>query len=230
MNSDSFAGLTGLLPGNPTYRNNLLPQTGMGTTETLISMATDTSLTTGVAAFVRVPLQTDIIGSNSPLDANENNAGMGGNLGRPGQDYRGARPYFNSNSFNGRPIVLQASGYFTTSAAAGGTGHALNFYQATAANGAQLTTKSTVFSASTGTALAAGNYNYLIQVNLIWDAVSQSLGGWAEGIVGGNYTARTAITPITVASPTNLFFFSSVKFNSGAANTITPVELNLSQV
>jgi hypothetical protein len=229
MNSDTFAGLSGVLTGNPTYRNNLLPLTGLGTTETVVNMATDSSLTTGVAAFVRAPLQTDIIGSNAPLDQNENGSSMGGNLGRPGQDYRGARPYFNSNSFNGRPFCLQASGYFTTSAVDSATAHAINLYQATAANGAQLTTKNTIFSALSSATLAAGSYNYLIQVNLVWDAVSHLLNGWAEATVGGTYTVRTALTPITIASPTDLFFFQSVKFNTGAANTITPVELNLSQ-
>jgi hypothetical protein len=228
MNSDTFAGLSGVLTGNPTYRNNLLPLTGLGTTETLVNMATDSSLTTGVAAFVRAPLQTDIIGGNAPLDQNENGSSIGGNLGRPGQDYRGARPYFNSNSFNGRPIILQASGYFT-SATTTTTAHQINLYQATAANGAQLTTKNTIFSALSSATLAAGNYNYLIQVSLIWDAVSGKLNGWAEANVGGTYTARTALTPITVASPTDLFFFQSVKFFNGAANTITPVELNISQ-
>lgn len=228
MNGDTFVGLSAAQSATQYYRNNLLPLTALGTVETIFTMAADTA-STGVNAFVQVPLATDIRGSQAPIDANSNQAVLLGNLGRPGQDYRGARPYFNSNSLNGRPLVLQSSGYFTTSAVDSATGHAFNLYQATAANGSQLTTKSTVFQGLSSATLAAGNYNYLLIATLIWDSVSQSLTGFAEGVVGGTYTSRTAITGITVTTPTNLFFFPSVKFNTGAANTVTPEEFNISQ-
>lgn len=223
MNSDSFGVASG-----GSGRSQITPLTGLGTTETLFTVQTDTGTT---PLSLLVPQQSALVGSNSPLDPNSNSAVSLGNLGRPGQDYRGSRPYFTAAYFDGRPFTVQFSGKFTTSAIDSVTGHAINIYQTAAANGAQLSTKSTVFSAPSSATLAAGNYSFLINCTLIYDSVSQTLTGEGWSIVGGQYTARSIIGPIaSVTSVANLFFFPSVKFNTGAANTITPIEFSLSMI
>jgi hypothetical protein len=220
MNSDTLASIqtgTG-------KRSQLLPLTALGTAETIFTMGTDTG---SANAFVSVPLQTGVVGSSNPLDPNGNASILGGGLGRQWGAVPGTgRPYYNSSSFDCRPFLVTLSGRFTTSAVDSATGHAINLYQNTsAALGGNL-----LFSGITSATLAAGNYSFFLQATLIWDSVSQTLSGESFSVVGGGASARGAIAPISVTSPGNLLFVASTKFNTGAANTITPVEFSISQI
>lgn len=219
MNSDTFAGLQG-----GTGRNALIAVTGVGTTETLVTMGTDTVGTT-VTATIGVPSQTAIIGDSSPLDPNVNAALLKDQYGRAGNYIGQSRPYFTSGSFDGRGFRLRFVSKFVTSAAAGGAAHAFNIYW-----GSTVTAANKVAAGLTGTALAAGTYNVIVEVTCLWDSASQVLTGeyWAN--TGANYVSRTGLT--NTASPTTytaLSFCASYKFNSGAANTVTPVEFSIEQ-
>jgi hypothetical protein len=217
MNSDTFAGLQG-----GTGRNALLAASTLGTTETLLLMGTDGGSATAV---IGVPSQTAIVGNSSPLDPNVNAALQKDQGGRAGNYIGQTRPYFTSGSFDGRGFRLRLMGKFVTSAAAGGAAHAFNIYW-----GSTVTAANKIAAGLTGTALAAGNYNFVVEVTCLWDSVSQVLVGeyWANS--GGNYVSRTGLT--NSASPTTytaLTFSASFKFNSGAANSITPVEFSIEQ-
>jgi hypothetical protein len=217
MNSDTFSRIQ-----NGTKRNNLLALTGLGTAETIFTMGTDTG---SANAFVSAPLQTAIVGAASPLDPNANPAVTGGNLGRPGSGYRGSAPYFNSSSFDCIPFVVSLSGRFTSSTVDATTAHAITLYQnTTAALGGHA-----VVSGLSSVTLAAGNYSFLLQALLLWDSVSGTVTGESLYNVAGTY-ARGVIAPFAVASPAALLFVASAKFNTGAANTITPVEFSISQL
>jgi hypothetical protein len=216
MNSDTFARIQA-----GTKRNNLLALTGLGTAETIFTMGTDTG---SANAFVSAPLQTGVVGASSPLDPNANPAVTGGNLGRPGIGYRGAAPYFNSGSFDCVPFVVSLSGRFTSSTVAAAA-HSIKLYQnTTAALGGHA-----VVSGISGATLAAGNYSFLLQAILLWDSVSGTVTGESLYNVAGTY-ARGVIAPFAVASPAALLFVASATFNSGATNTITPVEFSISQL
>lgn len=219
MNSDSFSSL---VYNGTTQRGTLQGLTSLGTTESIFQMATDTGTAN---AYVSVPLQSGVVGSKNPLDINANPAVLSGNAGRPG-GYRGAAPYFTTASFDCHPFVVSLAGRFTSSAVDSTTGHAFNLYQNTsAALGGNL-----IIGATSSATLAAGNYPFFIQATLMWDSVSHLLVGETVGVVAGQYTGRTAITPISVTSLANLIFVGSSKFNTGAANTVTPLEFTLSQI
>lgn len=220
MNSDTFSGFVA-----GTKRNTLQALTGLGTSETIFTTGADAG---SVNSFVAVPLQTSIVGANAPVDQNANQSFSYDNLGML-TDYRGGRgrPYFNSGSFDGHPFLVRIGGRFVTVAGAGGTGHAFNLKQNTTA---VLAGANSVISASSNNALAAGSYNFLIEAELFWDSVSQNIIGEAWGNVAGTYTARTAVSITGVTSVSALLFVASVKFNSGATNTVTPTEFCISQV
>lgn len=218
MNSDTFQSFQGGVG-----RNALLSQSALGTAETLFTMGTDTGSAT---AFLQIPTQTSILGSNAPLDPNANAALTADQFGRAGQ-YRGqARPYFNSGSFDGRAFRARVSGKFTTSAVDAATGHAIKLYTNTTAvlGGASL-----ILSAPSSATLAAGSYNWIIEFTGLWDSVSQRLTGEAWGFVADTYTSRTSVNITGIASITANVFIASVKFNTGAANVITPVEFAIEQ-
>lgn len=218
MNTDSFAALqTG------SGRNNLLSQTGVGTAETIFTMGTDTGTAN---AFVTIPSGTGVIGSNNPLDPNASAASLSGNVGRP-NTYRGSRPYFSTSSFNGRAFVINLSGAYTTSAAAGGTGHIIKLYQ----NSSAALGGNALLTLTSSTSEAAGNWNFQAQATLLWDSTSQKLAGYASGYIGETYKTGAIVGPVTgLTSIASLLFVASVTFASGAANVITPVEFSISQI
>jgi len=220
MNTDSFvARQTG------TGRNNMLSQTGLGTAETIFTMGTDTG---SANAFVKIPSGTEVFGSNNPLDPNASAASLSGNVGRP-TPYRGSRPYFNTTSFDGRAFEILITGKYTTSAAAGGTGHTIKLYQnTTAALGGNV-----LLTLTSSTSEAADNWNFMARATLLWDSTSGKLGGIVSGYIGETVKTPAIVGtgPITgLTSISNLLFVASVTFASGAANVITPVEFSISQI
>jgi len=223
MNSDSFAALQG--GASASSRNLLVPLTGLATAETIFTMGSDAG--SGVNAFIQIPQQSAIVGSNAPLDPNANSSFTIDQLGAGG-DYRllRGRPYFNSGSFDGRAFRVRVTGRLLTSAAANTV--TVKLYQnTTAALGG--TALISAASASLGNAVAG---NFLVEAGLIWDSASQKLFGEAYGIVAGNYTARTTVSAggISVTTPANLLFVASITFSTGAANTCTPIEFGAEQV
>ena len=220
MNSDTFVGYVA-----GTKRNTLLAQSGIGTAETILTMGADTA---PVNAFVSIPQQTAVVGAGNSVDQNANSSFLYDTLGMM-TDYRGGRgrPYFNSGSFNAHPFLIRICGTFTSSALDNTTGHAFNLKQNSTA---VLAGANSVISAVSTTTLAAGSYNFLIESELIWDSVSQNLTGEAWGVVAGNYTARTSVNIAGVTSISSLLFISSAKFNTGAANVVSPTEFCISQV
>ncbi|MCU1301722.1 MAG: hypothetical protein JWQ87_2006 [Candidatus Sulfotelmatobacter sp.] len=219
MNSDTFAGLQG-----GTGRNALIAVTGVGTTETLVVMGTDTA-STNATAVVGVPSQAAIIGNSAPLDPNVNPALLKDQYGRAGNYIGQVRPYFTSGSFDARGFRLRFVAKFTSSAAAGGTAHAFNLYW-----GNSITANNKIAAGLSTTALAGGNYAVIVEATCLWESVGQVLVGEYWAITGANYVSRTGLT--NSASPTTytaLSFCASYKFNSGAANTVTPIEFSIEQ-
>ena len=236
-NSDTF---TGAVYSPSQKRNNFAPITGIASaTETVFQVVTDSG--TNVPYWTQLPLQTANVGASTPLDINENPAVLSGNLGRPGQDYRGARPYFSSSSFDGHPFIIQLQGSFSVAHVCTAA-PTITLYQNTAAQAAigtnaALLSGANVIATIPGYASAvAGTYNFLTQSTLCWDSTSTYLGGESWGVVNGSnstntiYTARAGLaTPISVASYTNLVFFATFKFTSATyTGTITPTEFSIS--
>lgn len=232
MNSDTFGSLS---TGYPSTHPFALPAAGFTIGTTTRTAAT---LVNGNVAVLSVPQQTDIRGSQAPMDPNANNAITLDQLGRAGQ-YRGQnRPYFNSASFdNGRPFRLRLVG--TINVGATQTVKTVNIvlYQGTSAtlgsDSALYTStqgSSTIGSSAVG--VAAGHYNFIVEACLIWDSTSQSLVTtecWSA--VAGNYIARAVGSSIaSVASPSALTFLPAYEFGlANAANNVVFTEFSIEQ-
>lgn len=208
------------------------------TTDTTIKFAN----TTG-PAIVSVPLGTEIFGSFTPTDPNQNAAVLGGSMGRPGPGGRSQAPYFNSGSFDGRPFTVSASFKFTVVSAAGGA----SVWTPKLWLGTNSTPGSnSAILAATGISVPAShtaNGSATIQATLIWDSVSQCVNGeaWAivqafdttaSGAITSVYTSRTNMTTITAQALSNLSFLTSIVIATTAptSSSTTLTELAISQI
>jgi hypothetical protein len=238
-NSDTFAGA---VYNSAQKRNNFASITGIASAaETVFQVVTDSG--TNLPFWTQLPLQTGVVGSNNSLDVNANAAVLTGNMGRPGSDYRGSRPYFSSSSFDGHPFVIQLQGSCSVAHVCTAA-PTITLYQTTAAQAA-IGTNAALLSGANAIAVipgyasaAAGTLGFFAQATMFWDSTSTYLNGEYWGIVNGAnstntiYTNRAAIaTPLAVTAYTNLVFFATYKFTSaGYTGTVTPTEFSLSAV
>lgn len=227
MNSDTIK-----FYGGGTGRNAIPTLSLAATTETAFKVNTDSG---SVTAFLTVPTGTEVLGANAPFDPNANPAitmpGGGRQWGRvPGSN----RPYFVSTSFDsGRPFLVRLAGTGVAGANAGQTA-LVNLYCGTSS-----TLGSDTIIATSGAALAmaaGGSFNFIIEATLVWDSVTQLLGGtfWASM----NYTSKAAsqntaqVALSNYAAPTTvagLSFLASAKFGNAAASTCSVSEFSLEQ-
>lgn len=233
MNSDTFAAFSTALPSTHPFA---LPAAGFTIATTTRTAAT---LVNGQVATLPIPLQTDIRGSSAPLDPNVSNTLSVNQFGRAGS-YRGQNaPYFNSASFDaGRPFRLRAVG--TLNVGATQTAKTVNIvlYQGTSAtlgsdNALYTSTQGSSTIGSSAVGVTAGSYNFVTEVCMIWDAVSQKLvttEAWS--CVAGNYIARAVGSTISaITGPSLLSFLPAFEFGlANAANNAIFTELALEQV
>lgn len=227
MNFDTVLALQGTGLATPP-RNVLATRTGLATAETLLTMGADSG--TNVTAFLPFVGQTDIVGASNPSDPNANASILQDNLGGKSASQRGAsRPYFNSDSFNGRGFRVRLSGRFVSSAASNGI--LFKIYQNTKANGPVTGGAGVIGSIATGNTIGnAVTGSFIAEFTAMWDSVSNNMfGAEAWCAAAGVYATRAAgnATPFTVTAPlSNSLLFASVTFTTGAANAITPIELS----
>ena len=211
---------------------------------------TQTDSGTNLPFFASLPLQTSVIGSSAPFDVNANAAVQVGNLGRPGADYRGARPYFSSTSFDGHPFTLQIQGRYTVGTAAVTAAPTITVYQVTASNmatalaaglsgnAALVSAAKSVFSVAGTTTAATGTYNFMASATMFWDSTSAIVGGEFWGLHYGpaynstpTYTTRAYTTGLSVSAYSDINFFATLSF-TGATSVVgvTPTEFSLSAI
>lgn len=234
MNSDTFAAFSTAFPSTHPFA---LPAAGFTIATTTRTAAT---LVNGQVATLPLPLQTDIRGSSAPLDPNTSNTLSINQMGRAGT-YRGQNaPYFTSASFDaGRPFRVRTVGTINVGATQTAKNVIITLFQgvsATLASDNILYTpaaQGTTGIGASATGVVAGHYNFVVEVCLIWDAVSQNLVTtecWSS--VCGQYTARIAGTTINpVTAPSALSFLPAFEFGlANAANNVIFTELALEQV
>jgi len=246
MNSDSFSSAV----YNPTFttrRNYFATQSGItsgSTSNGVFQINTDSGVNSPF--FASVPSQTGVIGSKTPVDVNSNAAILAGDFGRPGQDYRGAAPFFSSSSFDGHPFSLQATGNFTVATASTSAAPTITIFQASQAtmntslaaglsgNAALVAAGHSIVAAPTSNAVTTvGTYAYYVNASLIWTSASALLSGEVWGVVTGpvgtQYTTRAVLTGISVTNYFDLNFFGALSF-TGASSVVgcTPLEFSLS--
>jgi hypothetical protein len=236
MNSDSFRVIRSDYASTHPFAPAVLSLTS--TTETAISFAN----TTG-PAVAAIPLQTDILGSSTPLDPNASAAISSASLGRAGGGWRGGAPYFTSGSFDGRGFIVTAQYKFTVVSAAGGaTVWTPKLYRGTSAT---IGSDNLVF-AATGISVPAShtaNGSAVLQATIIWDATSGILTGegfalvqafdvTAAGAITPVYTSRAATSSIAAAAASNLTFLTSITNATTAptSSSTTLTELSITQL
>lgn len=228
MNANTILAYSG-----GTGRNQIAKLNLASTVETAFSLNTDNGA--GAPAFLSLPLQSAILGSSTPIDPTANPAitvGGGRQFGPPNGS---GAPYINSGSFDGaHPFRVRLVGTGNAGANAGQT-VVINVYE-----GTSTTLASNAKIATTGAALATaagGPFNFLVNIECIWDSVTQVLGGTFQALI--NYTNKAgsqlnATGLLTnFAAPTSvagISFIPSVQFGNAAASSVSVTEFALEQV
>lgn len=214
-NSSSVFGFS----GSGTTRNSFPTQTVATTTATPLVINTDT----GTANyFLVLPTGGSIYGSTTGIDPNGNAAIIDRSNYLWGLPSGESNDQFSSASWDGHPFKLKISG-IGNAGANGAQTVQVNMYQGTSA-----TLGSDSLIGSTGTGLAAvagGAFNFVVEVNCIWDATSEILAGYYTGIVTfaatSQIVAPTKFTSVTSVTAANLSFVAGLTLGNGASSTIT---------
>jgi hypothetical protein len=223
MNSDSFLVLRSDYPSGHPFQLQTL--TGSTTAEQLFLVTGSTT------AVVQALTQGTIVGSMGPFDPNipqalsGNPIAMGAYQGRP-------RPFFQSSSFDGRAFRIRATGKYNNQAATTNA-QTVTFY-ITQGNAASSSKR--IASVSSGTNLASGPCNFIVEATVLWDSAMQVLAGefWGN-ITNGTtnaYTTRAGLANLVgVSAYTGLQFCCSIVFGtSSASSTANLVEFSMEQV
>lgn len=203
--------------------------------------ATETQflLANGQPAILGIPVGNEKQGSFTPRNPFANAALLGSR--RPTGRWTGElNPIFTSESFNNRPFKLRAVGQIT------GGGTTLTSVAAVlkAYVGSSTTvTSGTAFASSVATGSSNTNVgaitaNWMLEAELLWDSVSQTVNGTYSWAIGNTYATSTtgvpvkAITAITsLTSVTNLVFGLTWTFaTTSTSNAISLVQLETEQL
>jgi len=230
-NMNTIVALTNFNPtpsNTTTERNILQPIAVSTTTETVFTVGTNV-VSTYSPAVISVPVQTSIVGSGTGITVGSNPALLVNQYGAYSSIPNNlGRPYFTSDSFNGRAFKVRAQGTFTS-------GVASNDIQIKLYLGTSATVLSdlaiTSISTGTGGAFGAVSGHFLLETVLIWDITTGKVDGLiSDGIIGvsgvaGTLGTQAAVTQVAAAAATNLNFVCSAKWNAGnAGNTVSLTE------
>lgn len=216
MNQNTFAAYFG-----GTGRGQLASQTLASTTETEIHVNTNAS---SAIAVLNIPLQTSVIGSQSPFGVDENAA----LIGTPSYLRNRTRPYFSTSSFEGRPFLLRLSGVATPASNAGNS-LLFKLYQGASKAGEAICSTGAVPEASTTAARA-----FIVEAQLIWSVSSGKLDGqfwfFVAGTSGTVYTTWAAATQTSAAAVSDLQFCAATTWGNAVGGVVAASEFSLSQL
>jgi len=220
-----------ILKGPGTGRDQINALTLTSTTETVFVKGTDTVGTTVAAVLVLptgVPSGSNLVGSGSAMDYNQNPAYSFQSYGRKTMIGVGTEaPYFSSTTFDvGRPFRVRVAGNATLNAGAGNTA-AINLYVGTSTT----TGSDTKIAALTAGGAPSTSFNFVLETVVQWDATSQVLGGWYTGQCANTLTAAHALSnAASVTTAGNLQFVVSGTFGNAGGGTINIAEFSAEQV
>lgn len=221
MNADTIVAFFG-----GTGRNQIASQTLASVTETEFKVNTDDA--TGAIAVLALPLQTAKLGSGNPIDVEVNASqlsGLGGGV-RPWM--QAGRPYFNSDSFEGRPFRVSISGVATPASDAGNTLNIILYMGATKA-GTAIAQTGAVPEASTVVAR-----DFILQADLIWSASTGKLNGqfwfFLDGTSGTQYTTWAAATESAPAAASDVKFCASATWGNAVGGVVSVKEFSISKL
>ena len=211
-----------------TARNNILSQTLATATETEFAVVTDTA--TNPIAVLSMPTQTQILGSQTPLDQATNPAVLNGGFTRISVNSDSNPPY-NSGVFdNSKPFLVRICGVATPASNAGNT-LAIKLYLGTTKSGTGLGTTAAVPQATTTTAKG-----FVLEAQLLWDSTSQAVTGqyWFSlpGTSGTVYSTwkTLAAAGSSVTAVSGLTFCASATWGNAVGGVVAVSEFSISQL
>ena len=226
-NTDTIAALVG-----GTGRGQIAVANLTATTETLLLVTTDAGTAT---ATLTVPAGagTNLVGSGSAIEFNQNSAISSQSYGRKNSVFT-EPPFFSTNTFDaGRPFKLRLVG--TVQVAAATVATATNSVSVAIYNGSAITA---TYKVATITGIAANtsttavkNASFNLEATVGWDSVSQLLSGTYQGVAANVLTTQVALSnAVSVTSAANLVFSPTVAFAQAAGGSVTVSEFSVSQV
>lgn len=212
-----------------TGRNQMLSQTLATGTETEFKLGNDTSVTTNIAVL-SMPTQSQILGSQNPIDQAANPVNLNSGFNQLGY-FGDSNPPFNSGLFDSsKPFQVRIAGLATPASNAGNT-LAIILYLGTTKSGTALGTTAAVPQASTTTAKG-----FIMEAELLWDSTSQAVTGqyWFSlpGTSGTVYstwkTLAAAGSAITAVS--GLTFCASATWGNAVGGVVAVSEFSISRL
>lgn len=211
-----------------TGRNSILSQTLASTTETEFKVVTDTG--TNPIAVLAVPTQTQILGSQTPLDQSANAAILNGGFSRLSVN-SDSQPPFNSGVFdNDKPFLVRLCGTIVPVSNAGNTFKAA-LYLGTTKSGVALTN---VTAAAQNASVAP--FGFILEAQLHWNSLAQVVVGqyWYDfnGTTRQYATWATTTNPTTAtaAAVSNLQFCATATWGNAAGGVASVSEFSLTQL
>ena len=221
MNSDTISAYFG-----GTGRNQIASQTLASVTETEFKVNTDDAV--GAIAVLGLPLQSAIVGSGNPLDVEVNAAHLSGLGGGARPWVQAGRPFFNSDSFEGRPFRVNISGVATPASDAGNS-LLIKLYLGASKAGTAIASTGAVPEASTVVAR-----DFILQADLIWSAATGKLNGqfwfFVDGTSGTQYTTWAAATEAAAAAASNVQFCAAATWGNAVGGVVAVKEFSISKL
>lgn len=226
-NSNVVAAFYGATGSN--LRNKILPQTLATATETEFQLGNDASVSQ--IAVLSMPVQTQILGSQTPSDQTLNPATLNSGFNRIG--YAGKpTPAYNSQVFdNCKPFLLRVCGTYAPLTGGNSDSITINLYLGTSKAGTLLSTTGAVANTnSTGSA-----FGFLMEAQLKWDSGSTAVRGqmWfdvASNSTNSTYGTWSALNSGTAAAVSNLQFCASAKWGDSNGGVTAVSEFSITQL
>jgi hypothetical protein len=225
-NSNVVAALYGATGSN--LRNKILPQTLATATETEFQLGNDASVSQ--IAVLSMPVQTQILGSQTPSDQTLNPATLNSGFNRIG--YAGKpTPAYNAQVFdNCKPFLVRVAGTYAPTSGGNSNSIAINLYLGTSKAGTLLaTTGSVPNTSSTGAA-----FGFLLEAQLKWDSGSTAVQGqfwYSCAGTGSGYNSWAGLSNSgTAAAVSNLQFCASSKWGDTNGGTVNVSEFSITQL
>jgi hypothetical protein len=215
-NSNVIAALFG-----GTKRNTILTQTATPGTETEFQVGGDFA---NAIAIIGIPSQNSILGVQTTYDQSTNPAILGG--GFTAANARGHQPINNQVFDNSHPFLLRLCGTYTPTNGLSPVSITFRIYNGTSKAGTLIAT-----AATTNIITSGPTFGVVVEAQLHWDSISQSLRGSYYYDVSPTYQTYSATTPSSAASVASLMFCASAQWSgSGGGGSVAVSEFSLTQL
>lgn len=210
-----------------TGRNQILSQTLASTTETEFKVGNDAA-STSIIAVLAIPGQSQILGSQTPIDQTANPAVLNAGFNQSGY-FGDSNPPFNSGVFDsGKPFLLRIAGVATPASNAGNSLD-IKVYLGATKSATKIADTGAVPEASTTASKA-----FIVEAELIWSSLSGKLDGQFWFKVDGDSSTYVTWAALSgqgsAAAVANLQFCASATWGNAAGGVVAVSEFSISRL